>query len=120
MHVFLADIDEAQLASAVDEVKALQGRGDVSSMTLDVADFDAVMAMKEKVLELHGEVAVLMNNVRGVERGESARRAVAAETRENSGRPRHSTMRPSSPSPSRPRSSTKRGITRSTSTSRAC
>jgi len=67
MHVFMADINTSLLETSVQEVKAINGDGEIHSMVCDVADFDQVMEMKDKVLDLYGDVSVLMNNAASFE-----------------------------------------------------
>ena len=61
MKVCLADVDEAGLASAADEVRAA-GAAEVLSVRTDVSRRDEVEALKAAVDERFGKVAVLMNN----------------------------------------------------------
>jgi NAD(P)-dependent dehydrogenase (short-subunit alcohol dehydrogenase family) len=62
MHVCLADTDEDALDSAHEEVRAAAQAGRVMSMAVDVADPDAMAALKDRVLDTFGGVALLMNN----------------------------------------------------------
>ncbi len=57
MNIFMADINVPLLETSVKEVKEISGAGEVNSMVCDVADFDQVMAMKDSVLELYGDVS---------------------------------------------------------------
>jgi len=70
MKVFMADIDEKELALAVAEVSALApaGPADVMGVTTDVADEASVINLKEKAFAATGSVHVLMNNA-GIGRG---------------------------------------------------
>lgn len=64
MNVCLVDVDEQELGLAAAEVQtAAQSRGArvISSMT-DVADFDAMCALRARVLDAFGECALLVNN----------------------------------------------------------
>ena len=62
MHVCLADLDETALDTAHEEVRAAAQAGRVMSMAVDVADPDAVTALKDRVLDTFGNVALVMNN----------------------------------------------------------
>ncbi|MEQ8805564.1 MAG: SDR family NAD(P)-dependent oxidoreductase [Rhodospirillales bacterium] len=62
MHVCLADVDEDALDAAHEEVRAAAQAGRVMSMAVDVADPDAVAALKDRVLDTFGNVALVMNN----------------------------------------------------------
>jgi NAD(P)-dependent dehydrogenase (short-subunit alcohol dehydrogenase family) len=62
MHVCLADTDEDALDRAHEEVRAAAQAGRVMSMAVDVADPDAVAALRDRVLDTFGGVALLMNN----------------------------------------------------------
>ncbi|KAJ9115711.1 hypothetical protein QFC20_001038 [Naganishia adeliensis] len=62
MKVFLADIDAELLESARKQVDAAATGGEVESMVVDVSKLADVVALKDKVMELWGEVAILMNN----------------------------------------------------------
>ncbi|KAH8090868.1 hypothetical protein HD553DRAFT_19116 [Filobasidium floriforme] len=62
MHVVMVDINTKLLETSAQEVKSITGAGDVSPITTDVSKFDEVIKLKEKVLDLHGEIAILMNN----------------------------------------------------------
>jgi NAD(P)-dependent dehydrogenase (short-subunit alcohol dehydrogenase family) len=64
MHVVMVDINTKLLETSAQEVKSISGAGDVTPITTDVSKFDEVIKLKEKVLDLHGEIAILMNNVR--------------------------------------------------------
>ena len=61
MSVFLADINEKQLAAAVEEIKAIEEVGDVFGMKVDVSKVDEVVAMREKVLDEFGEVSYILH-----------------------------------------------------------
>lgn len=63
MKVFLADIDAALLQNSRKQVEAVASAGEVESMVVDVSKLEDVVALKDKVMELWGEVAILMNNV---------------------------------------------------------
>ncbi|KAJ9093126.1 hypothetical protein QFC19_008469 [Naganishia cerealis] len=67
MKVFLADIHAEHLAAARDQVEAVIAGdaacgGEVETMVVDVSKLEDVVALKDKVMELWGEVAILMNN----------------------------------------------------------
>jgi NAD(P)-dependent dehydrogenase (short-subunit alcohol dehydrogenase family) len=72
MRVVMADVAEALPTSAA-EVAALakNGEADVLAVRTDVADFEAVQALKTAAYDRFGEVAILMNNA-GVGRGGGA------------------------------------------------
>jgi NAD(P)-dependent dehydrogenase (short-subunit alcohol dehydrogenase family) len=63
MHVVMVDINSKLLEDSAQVVKSITGAGDVTPITTDVSKFDEVIKLKEKVLDLHGEIALLMNNV---------------------------------------------------------
>merc|ERR1740121_2083047 len=64
MKVFLADVDEKELAEAVAEVGALApgGAGDVVGVPTDVSDVASVGRLKEAAFAATGSVNFLMNN----------------------------------------------------------
>jgi NAD(P)-dependent dehydrogenase (short-subunit alcohol dehydrogenase family) len=62
MDVCLADQDEEALDRAHEDVRAAAQAGRVMSVTVDVADPDAVAALRDRVLDTFGNVALLMNN----------------------------------------------------------
>jgi NAD(P)-dependent dehydrogenase (short-subunit alcohol dehydrogenase family) len=64
MKVFLADVDEEELAAATAEVAALAkgGAGDVKAVPTNVADPAAVAKLKEAAFAATGAVHFLMNN----------------------------------------------------------
>ncbi|ORY31355.1 hypothetical protein BCR39DRAFT_526267 [Naematelia encephala] len=62
MSIFLADISEQALSTAVETVKGVSGVGDVLGMKVDVSEVAEVVAMREKVLDTFGEIHILMNN----------------------------------------------------------
>lgn len=66
MKIFLADVHPQHLATAHEQVKQIASGagGEVESMVVDVSKLESVEALKDKVMELWGEVAILMNNVR--------------------------------------------------------
>ena len=64
MSVFLADINEKQLAAAVEEIKAVEDVGEVFGMKVDVSKVDEVVAMREKVLDEFGEVSYILQLLR--------------------------------------------------------
>lgn len=57
MKVFLADIDAELLESARKQVDAAATGGEVESMVVDVSKLADVVALKDKVMELWGEVS---------------------------------------------------------------
>jgi NAD(P)-dependent dehydrogenase (short-subunit alcohol dehydrogenase family) len=63
MHVVMADINSELLETSSEEVKAIAGAGDVTYVVTDVSKLDQVIKLREKALDLHGEIAILMNNV---------------------------------------------------------
>lgn len=64
MKVFLADIHAEYLAQAYEQVKHIAegAGGEAESMVVDVSKLESVQALKERVMEVWGEVAILMNN----------------------------------------------------------
>ncbi|WRT67704.1 uncharacterized protein IL334_004676 [Kwoniella shivajii] len=62
MSIFLADIDETSLSSAMEKVKSIDGVGEVFGAKVDVSEIDQVVGMKDKVLEEFGEIHILMAN----------------------------------------------------------
>ena len=56
MSIFLVDIVETALSAAVDKVKAVEGVNEVMGMKADVGNVEEVIAMREKVLDVFGEV----------------------------------------------------------------
>jgi len=62
MSVVMADVNEGQLSAAVAQIKEVPGVGEVLGMTVDVGKMSDVVAMREKVLDVFGEVHVLMAN----------------------------------------------------------
>lgn len=73
MHIFLADQNQQALDAAIEKVKAVPGVGDVQGMKVDVSRVEEVIALKDKVLDVFGEVGcaseeltekigILMNN----------------------------------------------------------
>jgi NAD(P)-dependent dehydrogenase (short-subunit alcohol dehydrogenase family) len=60
MKLALADIEEPELARAVDELKA--GGADVIGVRTDVARIEDVQALRERTLEAFGAVHVVCNN----------------------------------------------------------
>ena len=57
MKVFLADIDADLLESARKQVEAVAAGGEVEAMVVDVSKLDDVVALRDKVMELWGEVS---------------------------------------------------------------
>lgn len=57
----LVDIS-GDLDAAVKEVKSIEGSGDVVGSKTDVAQVSQVIALRDKVLDLYGEVQILLNN----------------------------------------------------------
>ncbi|EMD39634.1 hypothetical protein CERSUDRAFT_111939 [Gelatoporia subvermispora B] len=62
MKVALADVSEAQLNSARDEVAAIVGDANVLAIPTDVSKLEEVVRLRDRVYEAWGEVGVLMNN----------------------------------------------------------
>ena len=60
MNLVLADIEEPELARAVDELKA--SGADVIGVRTDVARIEDVQALRERALEAFGAVHVVCNN----------------------------------------------------------
>ena len=63
MHVVMVDINTQLLEQSVNDVKAVPGAGDITAVGTDVSKLDEVVKLRERVLDLHGEIAILMNNV---------------------------------------------------------
>lgn len=57
MSLFLVDITPEPLAQAEKDLKAVNGVGEVHSMVVDVGKVDQVIALREKVLDVFGEVS---------------------------------------------------------------
>jgi hypothetical protein len=57
MSLFLVDISEEALAKAEKSVKEVQGVGEVYSMVVDVGNVAQVIALREKVFDVFGEVS---------------------------------------------------------------
>lgn len=57
MSLFLVDYSP-HLDAAVKQIQAVEGVGEVGSMKVDVGKIEEVVAMREKVLDLFGEVSV--------------------------------------------------------------
>ncbi|KAJ3882006.1 NAD-P-binding protein [Lentinula edodes] len=62
LKIAIADVDEARLQQVGKDVAAIVGDANVLVVPTDVSKLDQVVHLKEKVYELWGEVAVLMNN----------------------------------------------------------
>ncbi|KAF9068568.1 hypothetical protein BDP27DRAFT_1294935 [Rhodocollybia butyracea] len=62
LRIAIADINEARLQQVGKEVAAIVGNQNLLVVPTDVSKLDQVVNLKEKVYELWGEVAVLMNN----------------------------------------------------------
>ncbi|KAJ3812224.1 NAD-P-binding protein [Lentinula lateritia] len=62
LKIAIADVDEARLHQIGKDVAAIVGDANVLVVPTDVSKLDQVVHLKEKVYELWGEVAVLMNN----------------------------------------------------------
>ncbi|KAJ3747696.1 hypothetical protein DFH05DRAFT_1480991 [Lentinula detonsa] len=62
LKIAIADVDEARLLQVGKDVAAIVGDANVLVVPTDVSKLDQVVHLKEKVFELWGEVAVLMNN----------------------------------------------------------
>lgn len=56
MSIFLVDIVETALITAIEKVKGIEGVAEVMGMKVDVSKVDEVVAMREKVLDVFGEV----------------------------------------------------------------
>jgi hypothetical protein len=56
MSLFLVDISEQALATAEKSLKEVQGVGEVYSMVVDVGNVAQVIALREKVFDVFGEV----------------------------------------------------------------
>lgn len=65
MKVFLADNNSALLTTAAEQVSAIAkgAGGEVESLVVDVSYLSSVEALRDRVMESWGEVAILMNNV---------------------------------------------------------
>ena len=59
----MVDINSDLLQTSSSAVKSIAEAGDVTAVTTDVSKIAEVIKLKEKVLELHGDIAILMNNV---------------------------------------------------------
>ncbi|KAK6908270.1 short-chain dehydrogenase/reductase SDR [Kwoniella mangroviensis CBS 10435] len=62
MSLYLADIDESSLQSAIGKVKAVDGVGEVFATKTDVSKVEDVVELRDKVLEEFGEIHILMAN----------------------------------------------------------
>ncbi|KIK69951.1 hypothetical protein GYMLUDRAFT_67203 [Collybiopsis luxurians FD-317 M1] len=62
LKIAIADVDETRLQQVGKEVAAIVGSVNVLIVPTDVSNLSQVVNLKEKVYELWGEVAVLMNN----------------------------------------------------------
>ncbi|GJJ15310.1 putative secondary metabolism biosyntheticenzyme [Clathrus columnatus] len=62
LKIALADITAEQLEAVGREVAAIVGPNNVLVVPTDVSDLQQVQALKEKVMDTWGEVAVLLNN----------------------------------------------------------
>ncbi|KAF9651655.1 NAD(P)-binding protein [Thelephora ganbajun] len=62
MKLALVDVDEEGLQQTTKEVSSTVGASNVLAISIDVANLDEVVKLKEKVFEAWDEVAVLMNN----------------------------------------------------------
>ncbi|KAK1925382.1 hypothetical protein DB88DRAFT_450915 [Papiliotrema laurentii] len=62
MSLFLVDISQSALEKAEQELKAVNGVGEVHSMLVDVGDVKQVLALRDRVLDVFGEIHVLQNN----------------------------------------------------------
>ncbi|WWD18407.1 hypothetical protein CI109_102857 [Kwoniella shandongensis] len=62
MSIFLADINESDLDSAINTVKRVDGVGEVFGLKVDVSSIEEVVGLRDKVLEEFGEIHVLMAN----------------------------------------------------------
>jgi hypothetical protein len=59
MSLFLVDIVQPALDEAVQSLKGVSGVGEVHGMKVDVGKVDEVVALREKVLDIFGEVGRL-------------------------------------------------------------
>ena len=57
MSIFLVDVNDAALNAAVERVKSIDGVSEVMGMKVDVGKVGEVVAMREKVLDVFGEVS---------------------------------------------------------------
>ena len=57
MSIFLVDIVEPALDTAIEKIKSIDGVGEVLGMKVDVSNIEQVVAMREKVLDVFGEVS---------------------------------------------------------------
>jgi len=57
MSLFLVDIATEALQRAEDALKEVQGVGEVHSMVVDVSKVKEVIAFRDKVLDIFGEVS---------------------------------------------------------------
>ncbi|KAJ3729442.1 hypothetical protein C8R42DRAFT_651910 [Lentinula raphanica] len=62
LKIAIADVDEARLIKVGKDVAAIVGDTNVLVVPTDVSKLDQVVHLKERVFELWGEVAMLMNN----------------------------------------------------------
>jgi len=62
MSLFLVDIVQPALDKAVASIQSVQGVGEVYGMKVDVGKIEEVVALREKVLDVFGEVHILQNN----------------------------------------------------------
>jgi len=62
LRIVLADVDEANLAVAGARVGAIVGEANVITVVTDVSKLEDVKALKERALDVFGEVSILMNN----------------------------------------------------------
>ena len=56
MSLYLVDINQSALAKAEEEIKNVQGVGEVYSSVVDVGEIDQVVQLRDKVLDIFGEV----------------------------------------------------------------
>ncbi len=56
MSIFMVDWNDSLLNSSVEKIKAIDGVGEVYGMKVDVSDVKQVIAFREKVLDIFGEV----------------------------------------------------------------
>lgn len=61
----MADINSSLLKTSVEEVKSAAGNQsiEVTGVDVDVSKVEDLLRLRDKVLDQHGEIAVLMNNV---------------------------------------------------------
>jgi len=71
LRIAIADVSEDRLKAVGDELIKIVGESNVLVVPTDVSVLEQVMALKEKVYEAWGEVAILMNNAGVGDKGTS-------------------------------------------------